>query len=125
MFADAGKAIHPLQLEGQFQGALAQGTGWALNEEYVYGPDGRLQNPGFLDYRMPVASDLVSGETHFIEVPNPKHPFGARGAGETPLTPTLAAIANAVTRVIGARPYELPMSPPRILKLIEQANAGG
>ncbi len=45
VFADAGKAIHPMQLEGQFQGAVVQGTGWALNEEYVYGADGRLQNP--------------------------------------------------------------------------------
>jgi CO/xanthine dehydrogenase Mo-binding subunit len=121
VFADVGKVVHRMQLEGQFQGALAQGIGWALNEEYVYGSDGRLQNPSFLDYRMPVASDLVMLDTTFIEVPNPKHPFGARGAGETPLTPALAAIANAVTRVIGARPHELPMSPPRVLKLIEQA----
>jgi CO/xanthine dehydrogenase Mo-binding subunit len=125
VFADAGKAIHPQQLEGQFQGALAQGTGWALNEEYIYGEDGRLQNPSFLDYRVPVASDLNNLEAHFVEVPNPKHPFGARGCGETPLTPTLAAIANAVTRAVGMRPVELPLSPPRILKLIEQAKQQG
>ena len=55
---DAGKAIHPDYVEGQFQGAAAQGIGWALNEEYIYGDDGRLQNPGFLDYRIPVCSDM-------------------------------------------------------------------
>ncbi|MFT5485063.1 MAG: CO/xanthine dehydrogenase Mo-binding subunit, partial [Halieaceae bacterium] len=55
---DAGKAIHPTYVEGQFQGGAAQGIGWALNEEYIYGEDGRLQNPGFLDYRIPVCSDL-------------------------------------------------------------------
>src|SRR5919106_420284 len=55
---DAGKAVHPAYVEGQYQGGAAQGIGWALNEEYIYGPDGRMQNAGFLDYRMPVASDL-------------------------------------------------------------------
>ena len=84
-----------------------------------------MQNPGFLDYRVPVASDVIMMDTVFVEVANPKHPFGARGCGETPLTPTLAALANAITRVIGARPYELPMSPPRILKLIDEARQGG
>ena len=56
---DAGKAIHPSYVEGQMQGGDVQGIGWALNEEYVYGEDGRLQNTGFLDYRMPVASAQV------------------------------------------------------------------
>src|SRR5713101_4396215 len=50
---DAGKAIHPAYVEGQFQGGAVQGIGWALNEEYIYGDDGKLQNAGFLDYRMP------------------------------------------------------------------------
>jgi CO/xanthine dehydrogenase Mo-binding subunit len=118
---DAGKAIHPLQVEGQYQSGAVQGIGWALNEEYVYGDDGRLQNPSFLDYRMPVASDVPNIETVIIEVPNPRHPYGLRGVGEVPVVPTLAAVANAVTSAIGKRPYELPMSPPRLLKLIDTA----
>lgn len=122
---DAGKAISPLQVEGQFQGAAVQGIGWALNEEYVYGADGRLQNPGFLDYRMPVASDVPMIDTVIVEVPNPKHPFGLRGVGEVPLTPAMAAIANAIGEVIGIRPRSLPMSPPKLLKLIEEAKASG
>jgi CO/xanthine dehydrogenase Mo-binding subunit len=122
--ADAGKAIHPLQVEGQYQGGAVQGIGWALNEEYIYGEDGRLQNPSFLDYRIPVASDVPMIDPIIIEVPNPKHPFGLRGVGEVPVASTLGAIANAVTDAIGIRPYELPMSPPRLLKLIEQAQKG-
>jgi CO/xanthine dehydrogenase Mo-binding subunit len=116
---DAGKAIHPLQVEGQYQSGAVQGIGWALNEEYIYGEDGRLQNPGFLDYRMPVASDVPMIDTVIVEVPNPKHPYGLRGVGEVPVVPTLAAVANAVTDAIGSRPFALPMSPPRVLKLIE------
>jgi CO/xanthine dehydrogenase Mo-binding subunit len=120
VIVDSGKAVHPLMVEGQFQGAAVQGIGWALNEEYVYGSDGRLQNPGFLDYRVPVASDVPMIDPVIVEVANPKHPYGARGIGETPVTSALGAIANAVTHAIGARPCELPMSPPRILRLIGQ-----
>ena len=118
---DAGKAIHPSYVEGQFQGGAAQGIGWALNEEYVYGDDGRLQNPGFLDYRIPVASDLPMIDTVIVEVPNPGHPYGVRGVGETSICPPLAAIANAVSNAAGVRLRELPMSPPRILEALETA----
>jgi CO/xanthine dehydrogenase Mo-binding subunit len=120
---DAGKAIHPLQVEGQFQGGAVQGIGWALNEEYFYGADGRLQNASFLDYRMPVASDVPMIGTEIVEVPNPKHPYGLRGVGEVPVVPTMAAIANAIGNAIGIRPQSLPMSPPRLLKLMDDAKA--
>ena len=93
---DAGKAVHPSYVEGQFQGGAVQGIGWALNEEYFYDQDGRMQNPSFLDYRMPVASDVPMIDTVIVEVPNPRHPFGVRGVGETPIVPPLAAIANAI-----------------------------
>ena len=119
VFQDAGKAVHPDYVEGQMQGGAVQGIGWALNEEYIYGADGRLQNPGFLDYRIPVASDLPNIETVILEIPNPGHPYGVRGVGETPIVPPLAAIANAVSRAAGVRLTELPMSPPRILKALK------
>ena len=118
---DAGKAIHPLQVEGQYQGGAVQGVGWALNEEYIYGDDGRLQNPGFLDYRIPVASDVPMIDTVIVEVPNPHHPYGLRGVGEVPVTPTLAAVGNAIGDAIGIRPKSLPMSPPKVLKLMKDA----
>ncbi len=118
VFQDAGKAIHPDYVEGQMQGGAVQGIGWALNEEYIYGKDGRLQNAGFLDYRIPVASDLPMIETVILEIPNPGHPYGVRGVGETPIVPPLATLTNAISRAIGRRMSELPMSPPRILKAI-------
>ena len=68
---DAGKAIHPSYVEGQLQGGAVQGIGWALNEEFVFDEQGKLDNPGFLDYRIPVASDLPMIDTHIVEVPNP------------------------------------------------------
>ena len=100
------------------QGGAAQGIGWALNEEYIYGADGRLQNAGFLDYRIPVASDLPRIDTVILEIPNPGHPYGVRGVGETPIVPPLAAMSNAMSRAIGLRLHALPMSPPRILKAL-------
>jgi CO/xanthine dehydrogenase Mo-binding subunit len=118
---DAGKAIHPLQVEGQYQGGAVQGIGWALNEEYYYGEDGRMQNASFLDYRMPVASDVPMIGTQIVEVPNPRHPYGLRGVGEVPVVPTMAAIANAISAAIGIRPQSLPMSPPKLLKLMDDA----
>lgn len=119
VFQDAGRAVHPSYVEGQMQGGAAQGIGWALNEEYIYGSDGRLQNPGFLDYRVPVASDLPMIETVILEIPNPGHPYGVRGVGETSIVPPLAAVSNAVSRAIGVRMNRLPMSPPRVLAAID------
>jgi len=120
VFQDAGTAIHPDYVEGQMQGGAVQGIGWALNEEYIYGPDGRLQNPGFLDYRIPVASDLPNIDTVVLEIPNPGHPYGVRGVGETGIVPPLAAVSNAVSHAIGRRMYALPMSPPKILRAIKE-----
>ena len=122
---DAGRAIHPAYVEGQYQGGVAQGIGWALNEEYIYGDDGKLQNAGFLDYRVPVASDLPMIDTVIVEVPNPRHPYGVRGVGETPIVPPMAAIANAMADATGIRFTDLPMSPPRVLKALDTARANG
>ena len=120
---DAGKAVHPSYVEGQMQGGAVQGIGWALNEEYIYDQNGRLENPGFLDYRIPVCSDVPMIDTVIVEVPNPRHPYGVRGVGETPIVPPMAAIANAIEHAIGIRFTELPMSPPRVLKAIDDMRA--
>ena len=117
---DAGKAIHPSYVEGQYQGAAAQGIGWALNEEYIYDDEGRLENPNFLDYRIPVASDLPMIDTVIVEVPNPNHPYGVRGIGETSIVPAMAAVANAIENAVGVRMSDLPMSPPRVLAAIDE-----
>jgi xanthine dehydrogenase molybdenum-binding subunit len=113
---DAGRAIHPSYVEGQMQGGVAQGIGWALNEEYFYDQRGILRNAGLLDYRMPTCLDLPMIETIIVEVPNPSHPLGIRGVGEVGIIPPLAAVANAIYHAVGVRMTELPMSPPRLLK---------
>ena len=115
---DAGKAIHPSYVEGQMQGGVAQGIGWALNEEYIYNAEGAMTNASFLDYRIPTCLDLPMIDTVIVEVPNPGHPYGVRGVGEIPIVPPPAAIANAIYDAIGVRMTELPMSPDRLLKAI-------
>lgn len=115
---DVGRAIHPAYVEGQIQGGVVQGICWALNEEFIYHESGRLDNAGFLDYRMPVASDLPSIDAVIIEIPNPDHPHGVKGVGEIPLVPPLAAIANAIANASGKRLYELPMSPPKVFSAL-------
>ena len=116
---DAGRAIHPSYVEGQLQGGAVQGIGWALNEEYIYNDDGRLENSGFLDYRVPVCSDVPMIDAVIVEEPNPNHPYGVRGVGETPIVPPMAAIANAVSAATGHRFTNLPMSPPRIVAALD------
>jgi len=116
---DVGRAIHPSYVEGQIQGGVTQGIGWALNEEYVYDKNGRLDNAGFLDYRIPVASDLPMIDAVIVEVPNPRHPFGVRGVGEVPIVPPMAAVANAVADAIGIRMRDLPISPPKLRAAVD------
>jgi len=122
---DVGRAISPDYVEGQMQGGAVQGIGWALNEEYIYDENGRLLNTGFLDYRMPVASDVPMIDTVIIEVPNPNHPYGVRGVGEPCLVPAPAAVANAVENAVGTTMSDLPLSPPKVLKAVESVSGAG
>jgi CO/xanthine dehydrogenase Mo-binding subunit len=115
---DTGKAIHPGYVEGQMQGGVAQGIGWALNEEYLYNDKGVMTNASYLDYRMPTCLDLPMIDTVIVEVPNPGHPYGVRGVGEVPIVPPPAAIANAIYQAVGVRMHQLPMSPGRIVKAV-------
>jgi CO/xanthine dehydrogenase Mo-binding subunit len=119
---DAGKAIHPSYVEGQMQGGVVQGIGWALNEEYFMSDRGSMVNSSFLDYRMPISLDLPMIETVIVEVANPGHPFGVRGVGEVPIVPPMAAIANAISDAIGVRMEHLPMSPGAILEALWEKN---
>jgi CO/xanthine dehydrogenase Mo-binding subunit len=118
---DVGRAIHPSYVEGQIQGGAAQGIGWALNEEYIYNDKGLMENPGFLDYRIPVASDLPMIDAVLVEVPNPRHPYGVRGVGEVPIIPPMAAVGNAIRGAIGLRMHHLPMSPPKVRAALDAA----
>ncbi|MCL0055238.1 xanthine dehydrogenase family protein molybdopterin-binding subunit [Dehalococcoidia bacterium] len=116
---DAGRAIHPSYVEGQIQGGVVQGIGWALNEEYFMSDDGIMMNSSLLDYRMPTSLDLPMIDTLVVEVPNPLHPYGVRGVGEVPIVPPLAAIANAIFHATGVRMTELPMNPSSVASAIK------
>ena len=115
---DAGRAISPDYVEGQMQGGVVQGIGWALNEEYIHDTEGVMENPSFLDYRMPVASDLPMIDCSIVEVPNPAHPYGVRGVGEVGIVPPMAAVGNAIHDAVNVRMTELPMSPVKVLEAL-------
>ena len=109
--------------KGQIQGGTAQGVGWALNEEYFMGEDGRMLNATLLDYRMPTSYDLPMIEPVIVEVPSALHPFGVRGVGEANIVPPPAAIANAIHNAAGVRMDRLPMSPVAVMKAMKTADA--
>ena len=122
---DAGKAIHPSYVEGQMQGGVVQGIGYALNEEYFYNDRAEMVNSSFLDYRMPTSLDLPMIDTVIVEVANPGHPYGVRGVGEVPIIPPMAAVANAIHKAIGVRFYDLPMDPSAILEALWRKDGTG
>jgi CO/xanthine dehydrogenase Mo-binding subunit len=107
---DVGLAVNPTLVEGQIQGAVSQGIGWALMENYVF-QEGVMQNATLLDYRIPTAVDLPFVETILVEVSSAAGPYGVRGVGEPPIVPTLATIANAIHSAVGVRLKEPPMTP--------------
>ena len=102
-FQDVGRAINPVSVEGQIEGSVAQGLGWALTEGFDYDDKGRLRNASLLDYRIPTALDLPPIECVIMETPVPDVPYGLRGVGEVPIVPPAAAVANAIARATGRR----------------------
>lgn len=119
-FQDVGRALNPTAVEGQIEGSVAQGAGWALTEWFDYAPDGRLRNASLLDYRVPTALDLPSIDVVIIETPVPGVPYGVRGVAEMPIVPVGACIANAVHRALGLRMDRMPMTPERIRMALKQ-----
>ncbi len=123
-FQDVGRALNPVAVEGQIEGSVVQGLGWALTEGFDYAADGRLRNASLLDYRMPTALDVPPIECVLIETPVPGVPYGLRGVGEMPIVPPAATIANALRRALGVRLTHMPMTPERVLAAIKGANFG-
>jgi CO/xanthine dehydrogenase Mo-binding subunit len=120
---DVGKAINPLSVEGQLQGAAVQSAGMALWEEVMYDEEGQVRNPNFLDYHMPTAADLPWVETILVEPPGGEILYGAKGVGEPPIIPPIAAVANAVASAIGVRLFELPITPERVWRALKLKGA--
>ncbi|HUU54133.1 MAG TPA: xanthine dehydrogenase family protein molybdopterin-binding subunit [Armatimonadota bacterium] len=118
---DVGFAINPMSVEGQIEGAVSQGIGYALSEEYVYDGEGQLLNDNFVDFRMPTSLDHPEFDVALIEEAKDSGPYGAKGVGEPPLVPTAAAIANAVYDAVGVRFRQLPMTPERVIEGMRRA----
>ncbi len=114
---DVGRAINPMQVEGQIEGGVLQGLGYALYEEVLL-RDGAMANANFLDYRMPGPQDLPRIEPVIVETDDPSGPFGAKGIGEPPLVPVAAAVANAIADATGVRLRELPMTTERVWRAL-------
>ena len=118
-FQDVGKALNPTAVEGQIEGSVVQGLGWAISEGFDYDDQGRLRNASLLDYRLPTALDVPPIKSVIIETPVPDVPYGLRGVGEVPIVPVAGCVANAVARAIGARVTHMPMTPERVLDAIQ------
>jgi CO/xanthine dehydrogenase Mo-binding subunit len=119
---DLGKAINPMAVRGQIEGAMAQGVGSTLYERLDW-VKGKTLNANFLDYRMLTALDMPTIEPILIESIDPNGPFGAKGVGEPALVPTAAAIANAIYDAVGVRIKSLPITPDKILAALQEKNS--
>lgn len=116
---DIGQIMHPGALEGQVDGGVTQGIGYALLEEMVY-DGGVLENADLVDYLIPNSLDIPPIEYRFIEKPDPAGPYGAKGIGEAVLAPTASAIGNAVYDAVGARIMDLPITPVKLLRALNK-----
>lgn len=108
---DVGKALNPAEVRGQIHGGVAQGIGRALLERMAYDDHGQLVAASFMDYLIPTAQDVPPIQVELVEVPSPDGPFGAKGVGEPPVVPVMAAVANAVVDAVGVRITQAPMTP--------------
>lgn len=116
---DIGKAINPQSVEAQIEGSLAMGIGYTFYEDLQF-RNGRVVNPNFANYRLPRSIGIPEMETILVETNDPEGPFGAKGMGEASLLPTSAAIANAIEDAIGVRIKDLPITPAKIIKALNE-----
>lgn len=116
---DVGLALNPRAVHSQIQGGVVQGLGYALHEKISIGPDGALEQPGFEQYLVPLAGDVVPVEIDLYEGAPSIGPLGTKGAGEVPILNVGATVACAVSRAIGRDVSELPLTPPTVLALIQ------
>jgi xanthine dehydrogenase molybdenum-binding subunit len=120
---DVGRALNPVGCEGQIEGGIHMGLGYCLTEELKL-HEGRVLNPGFLDYKLLTAPDMPEILITLIETVDEAGPFGAKGLGEAGTIPISAAVANAVKDAVGVRLTELPMTPERVYRALRAARAG-
>jgi len=120
---DCGKIINPRAAKGQIIGGIAQAVGHTLYEELIV-QDGRVENPGFLDYEVPGVSEIPEIIVEFIETESEEGPFGAKGVAEMGIIGTPAAINNAVFDATGIRLKRIPLQPEELVREFEKASGG-
>ncbi len=113
---DVGFAINPATVEGQIEGGVLQGIGWALYERMPYDEDGQPGASTLMEYTLPRARMAPPIETVLVEVAAEAGPYGAKGVGEPPAIPGAAAIANGIKDATGARMTSLPIQPAAVLE---------
>ena len=116
---DVGKAINPMAIEGQLEGSISQGIGFALTEQIIW-ENGVVRNPKLSAYNLPTPLDHSKVTSILIETNDPAGPFGAKGIGEAGLIPTAGAIANAIYDAVGVRIRELPITADKVLDALEK-----
>ncbi len=124
---DVGTVLNPLLLKGQIVGGVAQGVGQVLMEDIHFDRDGQLVTGSFMDYAMPRATDISAVEVKSNPVPTKTNPLGVKGAGEAGCVGAMPAVANALVDALahlGVRHIEMPATPERIWRTIQQANGG-
>jgi 4-hydroxybenzoyl-CoA reductase subunit alpha len=119
---DCGRAINPMAVEGQLEGSVAMGLGYAFTEEVIT-EDGLMMNSSFLDYKLPLSVDVPVMESIPIESNDPMGPYGAKESGEGPISPTAPALINAIHHATGVWIKELPVTPEKLLRAIERLEA--
>ena len=118
---DCGTPINPELAEGQVEGAVAQGIGYALFEEMVFDEKGNLLNPNFDDYKILTAADMPELHTILALTDEPTGPYGAKSVSEVPINGPAPAIANAIADAVGVRIFDLPLTPEKVLTALEKA----
>jgi len=119
---DCGTPINPMLVEGQIQGGISMGVGFALQEEILF-KDGKQVNPNLTNYIMPTSLDMPELEVEMVDNYDPTGPFGAKGAGEPTAVPTAAAIMNAIYDAVGVRITSLPATSEKVLSAILEQKA--
>ncbi|MFL6663018.1 MAG: molybdopterin cofactor-binding domain-containing protein, partial [Rhizobacter sp.] len=119
---DVGRVVNPQQVEGQIEGAVVMGVGHTLMEDYIQ-VEGRTTTPGFAKYILPTALDVPKVTSVLLDEPDPKTPLGVKGIGEPALTPTAAAIVNAIYDAVGVRMTRLPATPERVMEALRRKRA--
>jgi len=120
---DIGRVINPKMCEGQLEGGVVQGMGYALGEDYIW-RNGVVRNPNFRDYKIPAFVGVPRIHCYWVETDEPAGPYGGKSIGEAAMNPTAVAIANAVYDAVGVRIKDLPLTPEKILKALKEKNEG-